>query len=83
MNKWNNKFRYKVASCWLFILCISYTGDGGQLGCSFLWSVEGVGVGRATAKKVIGQMINEVADRCDVVMFSLLPKGREDYPEQI
>jgi len=23
-------------------------------------------VGRATAEKVIGQMINEVADRCDV-----------------
>jgi len=20
MNKWNNKFRYQVASCWLFIL---------------------------------------------------------------
>jgi len=20
MNKWNNKFRYRVASCWLFIL---------------------------------------------------------------
>jgi hypothetical protein len=28
--------------------------------------VEGVGVGRVTAEKVIGQMINEVADRCDV-----------------
>jgi hypothetical protein len=27
---------------------------------------EGVGVGRATAEKVISQMINEVADRCDV-----------------
>jgi hypothetical protein len=27
---------------------------------------EGVGVGRATAEKVIGQMINEVDDRCDV-----------------
>jgi hypothetical protein len=25
----------------------------------------GVGVGRATAEKVIGKMINEVADRCD------------------
>ena len=22
MNKWNNKFRYQVASCWLFILRI-------------------------------------------------------------
>ena len=22
MNKWNNKFRYRVASCWLFILKI-------------------------------------------------------------
>jgi len=20
MNKWNNKFRYQVASCWLFVL---------------------------------------------------------------
>jgi hypothetical protein len=27
---------------------------------------ERVGVGRPTAEKVIGQMINEVADRCDV-----------------
>jgi len=27
---------------------------------------DGVGVGRATAEKVISQMINEVADRCDV-----------------
>ena len=27
---------------------------------------EGVGVGRATVEKVSGQMINEVADRCDV-----------------
>ena len=22
MNKWNNKFRYQVASCWLFILSL-------------------------------------------------------------
>ena len=27
---------------------------------------EGVGMGRATAEKIIGQMINEFADRCDV-----------------
>ena len=27
---------------------------------------EGVRVGRAPVKKVSGQMINEVADRCDV-----------------
>jgi hypothetical protein len=27
---------------------------------------DGVGVDRATAEKVISQMINEVADRCDV-----------------
>jgi len=27
---------------------------------------EGVRVGRATVEKVSGQMINEVADRCDV-----------------
>jgi len=24
MNKWNNKFRYQVASCWLFILSYKY-----------------------------------------------------------
>jgi len=36
---------------WAVCVCISYTGDGGQLGCSFLGSGEGVGVGRATAKK--------------------------------
>jgi len=29
MNKWNNKFRYEVASCWLFIL--SYTTMHGSI----------------------------------------------------
>jgi len=29
MNKWNNKFRYQVASCWLFIL--SYTTMQGSM----------------------------------------------------
>ena len=29
-------------------------------------TVEGVGVGRASVEKVSGQMVNEVADRCDV-----------------
>jgi len=29
MNKWNNKFRYQVASCWLFIL--SYTTMHGSM----------------------------------------------------
>jgi len=24
MNKWNNKFRYRVASCWLFIPSLKY-----------------------------------------------------------
>jgi len=28
MNKWNNKFRYQVASCWLFILNSCNSGDG-------------------------------------------------------
>jgi len=51
---------------WVVCVCISYTGDGGQLGSSFLWSAEGVRVGRATVEKVSGQMVNEVADRCDV-----------------
>ena len=44
MNKWNNKFRYQVASCWLFIL--SYTTMHGSMNiklsdiisiCSFLF----------------------------------------------
>jgi hypothetical protein len=26
---------------WAVCVCISYTGDGGQLGCSFLWSGRG------------------------------------------
>jgi len=26
---------------WVICVCISYTGDGGQLGCSFLWSGRG------------------------------------------
>jgi len=26
---------------WAVCVCISYTGDGGQLGCSFLWSGQG------------------------------------------
>ena len=26
---------------WEVCVCISYTGDGGQLGCSFLWSRRG------------------------------------------
>jgi hypothetical protein len=53
---------------WAVCVCIYCTGDGGQLGCSFLWRGRGGwgGQGRATAEKVIGQMINEVADRCDV-----------------
>ena len=33
MNKWNNKFRYQVASCWLFIL--SYTTMHGSMNIKF------------------------------------------------
>ena len=52
---------------WAVCVCISCTGDGGQLGgVVFYGAEEGVGVGRATVAKVSGQMINEVADRCDV-----------------
>jgi hypothetical protein len=32
-------------------------------------AVDGVRVGRATAENVIGQMINEFVDRCDVYPF--------------
>jgi len=34
MNKWNNKFRYQVASCWLFIL--SYTTMHGSMNIKFI-----------------------------------------------
>jgi len=51
---------------WDVCVYISCTGDEGQLGGSFLWTVEGVGVGRAFVEKVSSQMVNEVADRCDV-----------------
>jgi hypothetical protein len=37
----------------------------GQLGSSFRTD-EGVGLGRASVEKVRSQMVNEVADRCDV-----------------
>ena len=48
-------------------MCISCTGDEGQLGSSFLWNGRGgVGVGRASVEKVSSQMVNEVADMCDV-----------------
>jgi hypothetical protein len=61
---------------WAICVCISDTGDGGQVRCSFLWSRRGVGVARATAEKVIGQMINEVADRCDVQTDTFLLQRR-------
>ena len=48
-------------SAWAVCVCISCTGDGHQLGSSFLGSGRGVGVGRATAEKVCGQMISEIA----------------------
>ena len=37
MNKWNNKFRYQVASCWLFIL--SYTTMHGSMNIKLVTSV--------------------------------------------
>jgi hypothetical protein len=43
----------------------SYTGDGGQLGCSFLGKDEGVGVGRATAEKeVLGLIYTNDTKKC-------------------
>jgi len=36
-------------------------------------------VGRAAAKEVIVQMINEVVDRCDVYQFSMLIAVRYAY----
>ena len=51
---------------WDVCVYISCTGAEGQLGSSFLWNVEGVGVGRTSVEKVGSQMVNEVADMCDV-----------------
>jgi len=34
MSKWNNGFRYQVASCWLFIL--SYTAMHGSMNIKFI-----------------------------------------------
>jgi len=51
---------------WAVCVCISYTGDGGQLRCSFLWSGRGGWGGQGNCRKVIGQMINEVTDRCNI-----------------
>jgi hypothetical protein len=48
---------------WDICVCISCTGDEGQLGSSLLRNGEGVGVGRASVEKVSSQMVNEVADR--------------------
>jgi hypothetical protein len=50
---------------WAVCVCISYTGDEGQLGCSFLWNGCG-GLGWAGQLPKSYQMINEVPDRCDV-----------------
>jgi len=36
---------------WAVCVCISYTGDGGQLGCSFLWSRRGGFGGQANCRK--------------------------------
>jgi hypothetical protein len=49
-----------------WVVCVCISGDGGQLRCNFNGAGEGVGVGRATVENVIGQMINEVTDMCDV-----------------
>jgi len=38
-------------AAWEVCVCISYTGDGGQIGCVSYGADEGVGVGRATAEK--------------------------------
>jgi len=36
---------------WTVCVCISYTGVGGQLGCSFLWSGRGVWGGQGIYRK--------------------------------
>ena len=45
MNKWNNKFRYQVASFWLFIL--SYTTMHRSMNIKFTW-IDGL----ATSQKL-------------------------------
>jgi hypothetical protein len=36
---------------WAVCVCISYNGDGGQLGCSFLWNRGGGWGGQGKSKK--------------------------------
>jgi len=36
---------------WVVCVCISYTGDGGKLGCSFLGSEEGGWGGQSNCRK--------------------------------
>jgi len=51
---------------WDVCVCISCTGDGGQLGCSLLWNDGGGWGGQGVCRNVSSQMVNEVADRSDV-----------------
>ena len=36
---------------WAVCVCISYTGNGGQLGCSFLWNGRGGWGGQGNCRK--------------------------------
>jgi len=49
-----------------FVLCISCTGDEGQLGSSFLWNGRGGWGGQSICRKSSSQMVNEIADRNDL-----------------
>jgi len=42
---------------WVVCVCISCTGDEGQLGSSFLWNVRGFGVSRASVEKGVVTLI--------------------------
>jgi len=46
MNKWNSKFRYQVASCWLFILS--------RFRCSVCWCEYSKTLGKAVQRQRIG-----------------------------
>jgi len=48
---------------WAVCVCISYTGDGGQLGCSFLWRGQGGWGGRGNCQKRINIYVVPLTDR--------------------
>jgi hypothetical protein len=61
---------------WAVCICISYTGDGGQLGCSLLWSGRGGWVGQGNCRKSYTDSVISVRTQA-VLKASRLAKRSE------